>query len=210
MRHEDLLNKINALKTDYSEKAFHEVVEIIKRERINDDKLLKDLEELRLKRFSERVRFTLSVPLGNLLEGAATIAVLIMVFMIDSDWMLYISALALMTTLHPLAHYLTGAFFGIRFTHYYLNGPAKIEPTLRIDHISYLKASGKKRALMHLSGVIGTIAAPLVAALVAVYKGAHGAAFNLFVMFLLLIIFELLTSMKIGDLMKAKREFEYG
>jgi hypothetical protein len=209
MRHEDLLNKINALKTDYSGKAFREVVEIIKKERIYDDKLLKDLEELSLKRFSERVRFTLSVPLGNLLEGAATIAVLIMVFMIDSDWMLYISALALMTTLHPLSHYLTGALSGIGFTHYYLNGPAKVEPTLRIDQISYLKASGKKRALMHLSGVIGTVAAPLVAALIAVNKGSNAAAFNLVIMFLLLVIFELLSSTKIGDLMKAKREYRY-
>lgn len=210
MRHEELKDKLNSIKTDYSVKVFKGIIESIKREKINDDRMLEDIEELSRKRFNERVRFTINVPLGNLLEGAATITVLIMVFMIDSDWILYISALALMTTLHPLAHYLTGAFFGIRFTHYYLNGPAKIEPTLRIDHISYLKSSGKKRALMHLSGVIGTVAAPLVAALVAVYKGAHGAAFNLFVMYLLLIIFELLTSMKIGDLMKAKRELEYG
>ncbi|MDD5617396.1 MAG: hypothetical protein PHH85_14495 [Candidatus Methanoperedens sp.] len=209
MRHEELRNKIEALKTDYSGKGFREVVEIIKKERINDDMLLKDLEEFSLKRFSERVRFTLSVPLGNLLEGAATIAVLIMVFFINSDWMLYISALALMTTFHPLSHYLTGALSGIRFTHYYLNGPAKIEPTLRIDQVSYLKASGKQRALMHISGVIGTLAAPLIAALIAVSKGANAAAFNLFILFLLLIIFELLTSTKIGDLMKAKREYGY-
>ncbi|MFH0904192.1 MAG: hypothetical protein V1854_03275 [Methanobacteriota archaeon] len=209
MKHEELINKINTLKTDYSGKGFREVVEIIKRERINDDMLLKDLEELSLKRFNERVRFTLNVPLGNLLEGAATIAVLIMVFMIDSDWMLYISALALMITLHPLAHYLTGAFFGIRFTHYYLNGPAKIEPTLRIDHVLYLKASGKQRALMHLSGVLGTVAAPIIASIIAVYKGAPTVAFNLFIFFLMLIVFELLTSTKIGDLMKAKREYGY-
>ncbi|TRZ89532.1 MAG: hypothetical protein D4R88_05280 [Methanosarcinales archaeon] len=209
MRHEELRNKINTLKTDYSGKDFREVVEIIKRDRINDDQLLNDLEELSLKRFNERVRFTLSIPLGNLLEGGATIAVLIMVFLLDSDWMLYISALALMTTLHPLSHYLTGALSGIRFTHYYLNGPARVEPTLRIDHISYLKASGKQRALMHLSGVIGTVAAPLVASVVAVYKGAHGVAFNLLLFFLMLIVFELLTSLKIGDLMKAKREYGY-
>ncbi len=114
-----------------------------------------------------------------------------------------------MTTLHPLSHYFTGSLCGIRFTHYYLNGPAKIEPTLRIDYSSYLKAPAKQRALMHLSGVIGTVAAPLIAALFAIYKGAYGAVFNLGIIFLLLIIFELLTSMKIGDLMKAKREYGY-
>ena len=209
MRHDELINKIEALKTDYSGKDFREVVGIIKRDRINDDMLLKELEELSLKRFNERVRFTLNVPLGNLLEGAATIAVVIMVFLIDSPWMLYISALVLMATLHPIAHYLTGALSDIRFTHYYLNGPAKVEPTLRIDHVSYLKASGKQRALMHISGVLGTLAAPLIAALIAVNKSANTAAFNLFILFLLLIIFELLTSTKIGDLMKAKREYGY-
>jgi hypothetical protein len=209
MKHEDIKEKINALKTNYSVKVFREVVEIIKREKINDDMMLQDLEELSLKRFNEKVRFNLSVPMGNVLEGAATIAVFVMVFLIDSDWMLYISALALMATLHPLSHYYTGALSGIRFTHYYLNGPAKVEPTLRIDHISYLKASGKQRALMHLSGVLGTVAAPLIAALMAVNKGSNAAAFNLFIFFLLLIIFELLTSMKIGDLMKAKREYGF-
>ncbi len=156
-------NSINALRSNYSRKVFREVVESIKREKINDDEMLENLEKLSRKRFSERVRFTLNVSMGNLLEATATIAVVVMVFLIDSEWMLYISALALMTILHPLAHYLTGAFFGIRFTHYYLNGPAKIEPTLRIDHISYLKASGKKRALMHLSGVIGTVTALIIA-----------------------------------------------
>lgn len=209
LRHIELRNKINAFKTDYSGKGFRDVVEIIKRDRINDDKLLKDLEELSLRRFNERVRFALGVPMGNLLEGAATIAVLIMVFLIDSPWMLYISALALMTTLHPISHYLTGALSGIRFTHYYLNGPAKVEPTLRIDHVSYMKASGKQRALMHLSGVLGTLAAPIIASIIAVFKGAHDVAFNLIIFFLVLIVFELLTSTKIGDLMKAKREYGY-
>jgi hypothetical protein len=209
MQHDELKRKLNSIKTDHSGKVFKEIIESIKREKINDDRILEDIEELSRKRFNERVRFTINVSLGNLLEGAATIAVLMMVFMIDSDWMLYISALALMATLHPLAHYLTGALFGIKFTHYYLNGPAKIEPTLRIDQISYLKASGKHRALMHLSGVFGTLAGLLVTALVAVYKGADSVAFNLFILFLLLIMFELLTSTKIGDLMKAKREYGY-
>ncbi|MBU4491683.1 MAG: hypothetical protein KKD69_04385 [Euryarchaeota archaeon] len=59
-----------------------------------------------------------------------------------------------MTTLHPLSHYIIGSLLGIRFTHYYLNGPAKIEPTLKV-------------------------------------------------------VFELLTSTKIGDLMRARREYKF-
>lgn len=146
---------------------------------------------------------------GNLLEMLATIAAIVLVFLVDKDWMPYISTLILMTTLHPLSHYLTGRLCGIRFTHYYLNGPARIEPSLRINYFSYLKASGRKRALMHASGVIGTLSAPLIVALIALDKGASGIAQNLFYLFLLLIVFELLTSTKIGDLMKAKREYGY-
>jgi hypothetical protein len=93
MQHEELKEKLNSIKTDYSGKVFKGIIESIKREKINDDRMLEDIEELSRKRFNERVRFTTNVPLGNLLEGAATIMVLIMVFMIDSDWMLYISAL---------------------------------------------------------------------------------------------------------------------
>ncbi len=40
-------------------------------------------------------------------------------------------------------------------------------------------------------------------------KGANGIAVNLFDFFLLLIVFELLTSTKIGDLMRARREYRY-
>ncbi len=209
MGYEELKDKIRSLKSNYSGRSFREVVESIKREKINDDAMLQDIEEISLKRFGERTRLTLGVLPGNLLEAIATIAILIMLIRMDSEWMLYISVPALMTTLHPLSHYIMGTFLGIRFTHYYLNGPAKIEPTMRIDNFSYLKTPGKKRALMHLSGVIGTICAPLVAAFFAIWNGSEAAVTNLLVIFVLLIIFELLTSTKTGDLKKVKREYEY-
>jgi hypothetical protein len=62
---------------------------------------------------------------------------------------------------------------------------------------------------MHASGVIGTLLAPLIVAHFAFYSGSVGVAQNLIYFFLLLIVFELLTSTKIGDLMKAKREYGY-
>jgi len=62
---------------------------------------------------------------------------------------------------------------------------------------------------MHVSGAIGTIAAPLFPAAVAMYKGALDVALNLFIFFIFLIIFELLTSTRTGDMMKVKREIGY-
>ncbi len=207
--HEKLKETLRSLESEYDGKSFNGIIELVKRDKINDDELLEQIENLSRKRFRKMVSFTLGVTAGNLLEGLVTVVTLFLAFQINSDWMLYLSALILMATLHPLSHYLTGRMSGIRFTHYYLNGPARIEPTLRIDHFAYLKASGRKRALMHLSGVIGTLAGPLVAMVIALGKGASAAATNLIVLFLLLIVFELLTSTKIGDLMKAKREYGY-
>lgn len=210
--YEDLKGKLKQFQTNYSGKDFWSIVNQVKKDRIEDDELLTQIEHIRRQKFMERIpisSFTLSVPAGNVLECILTIAALIMAFKTGSDRMLYVSAFILLATLHPLSHYAIGSLFGIRFTHYYLNGPARIEPTLRIDYLSYLKASGGKRALMHASGVIGTVAAPLVVALIALIKGIDNAAFYLFIMFLLLIVFELLTSTKSGDLMRAKREYGY-
>ncbi len=207
--YEELNNRLWQLAKDYNGKEFWGIVDQVKRDKIKDDELLGLIAGISQKRFRKEVSFTLSIQFGNLLELALTIAAIVLAFLVNSDWMLYISALVLLTTLHPLSHYLTGTLLGIKFVRYYLNGPAKFEPTLKIDYFSYLKASAKARALMHASGVIGTLIGPLVAAAIALGKGAFGVAFNLLILFLLLIVFELLTSTKTGDLMRAKREYGY-
>ena len=206
--HEELKEQLRNIAVKYNGKDFRKVLERIKKERINDNGLLESLESISLNRFREKVSFSISVTSGNILEIILTITGIVLAFS-NLHLAIYLSALILMTSLHPLSHYLAGRLAGIKFTHYYLNGPARIEPTLRIDHVSYLKASGRKRAMMHVSGVIGTMAAPLLCAGVAIYKGVSEASLNLFIFFVLLIVFELLTSTKIGDLMKAKREFNY-
>ncbi len=207
--HDDLKEKLGQVEKRYDGKDFRAIVNQVKKDRIDDDELLGQIENISRNRFRERVAFTAGVPLGNMLESIITIAALFLVFRVSSGWMFYAATLILMTTLHPLAHYVTGSIFGIRFTHYYLNGPARIEPTLRIDYSSYLKASGRKRALMHVSGVIGTVMAPLIAAAIALGRGANGVVFNLLFFFFALVIFELLTSTKTGDLMRAGREYKF-
>lgn len=204
--HEELKEELGQIN---SNRDFKTLLHRVKKDRINDDDLLEQIENVSVKRFREKVSFTLSVASGNALAIIATVAAVVLAFQ-KGELMVYISALILMTSLHPLSHYLAGNLLGIRFTHYYLDGPARFEPTLRIDYSSYLKASPERRALMHASGVVGTVAAPLIVALMALNKGADGAAFNLFILFLLLVVFELLTSTKSGDLMRAKREYCYG
>ncbi|MCX9025296.1 MAG: hypothetical protein OIN85_04280 [Candidatus Methanoperedens sp.] len=207
--HDELKAELKNIETSYNGKIFLAIVNKVKKDKIIDDELLGLIEKTSRKRFGEKVSFTINVTIGNLLEMVLTIAAIILALQATSNWMLYVSALILMAALHPLSHYITGAMSGIRFTHYYLNGPARVEPTLRIDYSSYLKAKASGRALMHLSGVIGTLAAPVIVAFIAFYKGDNTASLNLFYLFILLIVFELLTSTKIGDLMKAKREYGY-
>jgi hypothetical protein len=207
--HEELKECLLRLGKNYNGKVFWGIIDLVKRDRIKDDEVLGLIAGISQKRFREKVSFTLSVPFGNLLGIVLTIAAIVLAFLVNSDWILYISALMLLTTLHPLSHYLTGTLLGIKFMRYYLNGPAKFEPTLKIDYFSYLKVSAKARALMHASGVIGTLIGPLAAAAIALGKGASAAASYLFILFLALIVFELLTSTKTGDLMRAKREYGY-
>ena len=207
--HEILKERLKQIEIDYNGKAFLDIIDQVKKDKANDDEILRQIESISRNRFHKKVALTLPIAVGNVLELLASIAVIILPFMVNGTIFIYASALVLMATLHPLSHYAAGWLCRVRFTHYYLNGPARIEPTLRIDHFSYLKASGGKRAFMHVTGVLGTLAGPLIAALIALDKGAVSAAWNLFFFFLLLIIFELLTSTKIGDLMKAKREYGY-
>ncbi|HEY9245501.1 MAG TPA: hypothetical protein VIO11_01515 [Candidatus Methanoperedens sp.] len=207
--YEELKDQLENIEKDYSSKTFRAVVNLVKKEKIKDDELLKHIEEISRKRFTRKVAFTFSIIAGNLLEIIITVAAIILALLISSDWALYTSTLLLMVTMHPLSHYLTGSMLGIRFTHYYLDGPAVIEPTLRIDYFTYLKNSGERRALMHASGVFGTAAAPLFVAFIGWNRGNSQAAYYLLIFFIVLVVFELLTSTKIGDLMRAKREYRF-
>ena len=207
--HEDLKERLKHLENGYNGKEFWAIVNQVKKDNINDDELLSRIAAINQEKFRDNVSLRLNIPAGNLLEFAVTIAAVFLALRVSSDWMLYLSALVLMTTLHPLSHYMAGSLLGIRFTHYYLNGPARIEPTLKIDYFSYLKAQGRRRALMHVSGVLGTVAAPLVVALIALDKGASDAAMKLVYLFILLVVFELVTSTKIGDLMRTRREYAF-
>lgn len=207
--HEELKELLRQVENNYNAKEFRDVVNHIKEHRINDDLFLEQVERIRQERFEKRHSFTFNILFGNILWLIITLAAIVLVIRMNMDMVFYAGTLVLMTTLHPLSHYAAGRLLDIGFTHYYLDGPAKVEPTLKIDYFSYLKASGSKRAVMHVSGVIGTATAPLVVSGIAILMGAGEVAMNLFIFFMVLVVFELLTSTKTGDLMRAKREYGY-
>ena len=101
--------------------------------------------------------------LGHLVEMVMTLFFIFVLYRLISSGVypgvaLIAGTFAIMATVHPLAHYMVGRIFGIKFTFYFPNGPALIEPTIKTDYGSYLKAAPLKRALMHAAGpVVSTL-----------------------------------------------------
>lgn len=133
--------------------------------------------------FRRRVPLTLSMSSGNLL---ALVGVLLSLLLAVGSlryhgqylWTIpIVSALLLSASIHPLAHWLAGRLFRINFTFYFLDGPIKIEPTVKIDYASYLRAEPEHRAAMHLAGPAATAASPLIIALLLYLSGAPQLSF---------------------------------
>jgi sporulation protein YlmC with PRC-barrel domain len=68
----------------------------------------------------------------------------------------------LLGTTHDLAHLLVGRLLGIRFTHWFLDGPARLQPGLKVDYASYLRTPAVARAWMHAAGALVTKIVPVL------------------------------------------------
>lgn len=158
-----------------SPRDFWRIVERVKK----DPELVEKYAE-RIGRIDQQVfrdSFTLGVAPGNLLALLGVAASLGMLLWSPAyrgpyPWALpMLAALLLSSAVHPLAHYLAGKLLGIRFTFYFLNGPLRIEPTLKTDYASYLRAPPKNRVAMHLAGAVATTISPLILLVIAFFLG---------------------------------------
>jgi hypothetical protein len=68
----------------------------------------------------------------------------------------------LLGTTHDLAHLLVGWLVGIRFSHWFLDGPTRLQPGLKVDYASYLRTPAIARAWMHAAGALVTKIVPLL------------------------------------------------
>ncbi len=127
--------------------------------------------------FRERTLFTVPYPLGNLLAAAGIALSFWLIFYGargDGAYPLLFaaaSALLLSTSVHPVAHIAAGRLSGMRFTFYFLDGPIKVEPTVKVDYGTYLRAAPSQRMIMHLAGPIATVLSPLALMLVSISLG---------------------------------------
>ncbi len=141
------------------------------------------------KAFEARVRLRFPVWLGNVALAASSVVLIGLVPVSlalgrDDPESVLAGVVAvgaaggLSLTLHDPAHWVVGGLTGIRFSHYFLDGPLRIQPGLKIDYASYLRASPRNRAWMHASGAIVSKVAPF-AVFAAVYVPHRAAGYDL-------------------------------
>ncbi len=181
------------------------------------------------KAFEAAVRPRFPVWLGNGVLAAAS-AVLIAVVSVSvtlgrdhresvlAGLLVVGAAGGLSATVHDPAHWVAGRLAGIRFSHYFLDGPLRVQPGLKIDYGSYLRASPGARAWMHASGAVVSKAAPF-AVFAATYLPHRAAGYDVLPAWslwavlaigVIQIITDLLHSTKSSDWKKVRRERRVG
>lgn len=156
---------------------FWRLVKQVKEDPALVEKYADRIGEIDQKFFMEKVAITIPTSLGSML-ALLGIVVSIILLLLGKDVLgpyqliiPFISALILSTVVHPLAHILAGRAGGIRFTFYFLDGPLKIEPSVKTDYSTYLRATPGQRITMHLAGPVATILSPLVVMIAAFLIG---------------------------------------
>ena len=214
--------------TDLSDLGFWRLCRQVKLEPRLAEHWADDVGRIDQKAFRARVRPLFPVWLGNsllLLGSAVLLAALFVAIGLGGDAgdagaqvvpgvIAVAAAGGLSVTLHDLGHWLVGRLVGIRFTHYFLDGPLRIQPGLKIDYASYLRTAPGARAWMHASGALASKIAPF-AVFAAVYLPHRAAGYDLFPSWslwgilgigILQVLTDLLFSRKSGDWKKFMRE----
>jgi hypothetical protein len=177
------------------------------------------------KAFERAVRLRVPVWAGNLLLAIGTAvligAVVLAVRLARDDpgsavagWLVVVASLGLSVTVHDLGHWVVGQAAGIRFSHYFLDGPTRIQPGLKIDYVSYLRALAGGRAWMHAAGAVASKIAPF-AVFAAVYLPHRASGYDLFPSWslwaalgfgVLQLVTDLTFSVRASDWKKVRRE----
>lgn len=153
--------------------GFWKAVGLVKKDRVLAERFGSSIGKIDKALFESKTGAKLSYTTGTLIMLAAAVfgfALLYLGSIASGAWSaayFLASALILMTALHPISHIIAARLFRIKFHFYFLNGPMRIEPTLKTDYESYVKASSNGRALFHLAGALNSVAVVLLVLLVA-------------------------------------------
>ena len=170
--------EVDAGNTDLSALGFWKLIGRIKREKTVSDETVAAAARIDRKAFEARVKPLFPVWLGNLVLLVGTVVLLVAICIglkvaegtIGGEPRAWLGGLivlgagaGLSATVHAPAHWFVGRWGGIRFTHYFLDGPFRIQPGVKTDYATYLRGSPSARAGMHAAGALASKAAPFVA-----------------------------------------------
>lgn len=161
---------VDAGESDLSSLGFYRLLRKIKLEPMLSTHWAPVVGRIDRKAFERRVRPRFPVWFGNAVLAAGTgagIAALVVAFLatdrVVAGAALVAGGAILQVTTHDLAHWAVGRLARIRFLAYFLDGPFRIQPGLKTDYESYLKAAPGRRAAMHAAGAVASKLAPFVA-----------------------------------------------
>jgi hypothetical protein len=184
--------EVEAGHADLSRLGFWRLVREVKRDRVLARHWAEEVGRIDRVAFERWVRPRFPVWLGNavlLVASAVLVAFVPVAVALARDaapsepilpgLMLLVAAGGLSGALHDLAHWAVGRLVGIRFTSYFLDGPLRIQPGIKVDYASYLRASPTARAWMHAAGALASKIAPF-AVFSAAYLPHRSANYDLF------------------------------
>jgi hypothetical protein len=160
---------VDAGDADLSQLGFWRLLRRVKQDRVLSAHWAEQAGRIDRKAFERRVRprlpvwFGNSVLAGGVAVGAGAIAASSVVTNPTvSGLALVASAGILSVSVHDLAHWAIGRRHGIRFLCYFLDGPFRVQPGIKTDYATYLRAPPESRAAMHAAGAVASKVAPFV------------------------------------------------
>jgi len=164
--------------------------------------------------FRRRVRLVLPATVGvALLTLAASFGLVVLFVAVSLDHPLRELAVlvgmgALLVATHDLAHLVTGALWGMRFTDWFIKPPMP-QPGLKLDYASYLRATPRQRAWMHASGAIVSKIVPFAVVPYAVAIGCDlWCVVSLLAVGAVSIVTDIVFSVRASDWKKFRREMK--
>ena len=154
--------------TDLSELGFWPLVRRVKTDPALVERHADAIGRIDREAFERRFPVRIPVWLGNGVLAAGVVlgaALLAWAVLCDHPGQAAIGLIAagavLTVSSHDLAHWAVGRLGGIRFSSYFLSRPL-LQPGLKTDYATYLRATPEARARMHAAGAVASKIAPFV------------------------------------------------
>lgn len=200
---------------DLSELGFWKAVGAVKRNPAWVDEFADRIGTIDTEAFERAVSPTFSPALGTAVLTAGSLVslgVAAAAFWASEPWdgvLVLLGTGGLLGATHGLGHVVVGRSVGIRFTHWFLNGPTRLQPGAKTDYSTYLRTPGRARAWMHASGAIVTKIIPFL--MIPVAESADTPSWTTWALLIVgvgQILTDVLYSVRFSDWKRFRREMQ--